>query len=159
VIAASAREEAGDTTRHAPRRPKRSGPRRSSVRRPPCRPAEVARAILASDDAILAILLSDFNGNPLVYVAKKGRGAKTITDKKEIRRISFVETFGLKLAPRPGQASGKVDYYAYVYQNFKLVVTRLSKPLAVASLKLTQSSNTEYVVYKILQRYRSAPNS
>lgn len=115
---------------------------------------ELAQSIVRSDDSVLGVIVSDTEGHHLAYAGREGSGAALLTDRDEIRRLGANEFLGLKLTPRPGQNSGPTEYVAYVYENFKLVIMELKTPPCVVGLKLTRSTNVEYVVYRTLRKYR-----
>ena len=115
---------------------------------------KLAWDILASDEAVLGIVVADSEGSYLAYAGKEEREAKVLTDQDQIRRIGTKEFLGLRLAPRPGQDSGEVEYLSYVYENFRLVITELRNPRFIVGVKLTRSSNVEFVWHKVLLKYR-----
>ena len=106
----------------------------------------LAKQFLALDDSILAVILTDEKGVGLAYVSRDDSETRHSLSEEEIRRIGTVEFLGVKLAPRPGQDAGEFEYAAYVYQRFKVLITQLRTPPWVVGLKLTRSSNLEYVL-------------
>ena len=118
------------------------------------RAREFAEAILASDHSILGVMVMDSEGNNLAYSGRQGTGNVALTDKAELNRIGSMELLSLRLAPRPGQNSGDEEYVAYAYQNFKIVITELKDPPFVVGLKVTRSSNVEYLMSAVLKKHR-----
>ncbi|MDA4128197.1 MAG: hypothetical protein OK422_01835 [Thaumarchaeota archaeon] len=114
----------------------------------------LGRELLNADDAILGIIITNEKGRALVYLGKQGSSTKVVVDEREIKRIGVVEFMALKMAPRPGQDTGKSEYVMFVYEKFKILVTELKKPRLVIGLKLTRSSNVEYIMHKVLKKYR-----
>jgi len=112
----------------------------------------LAQEILKLDDVILAVIITDATGSNLAYLSKGSPAAKPPPTKKEDERIGVVEFLRLSMAPRPGQDSGEVEYLAYVYQRFKIVIAALKKPKLVVGLKLARSSNAEYVFNTVLRK-------
>jgi hypothetical protein len=110
--------------------------------------------LISSDDSVLGVLVSDAEGRALAYAAKDTSGVRVLTDLDEIKRIGVVETLGMRLASRPGQDTGEVEYVNYVYEKFQIAITELRKPAFVVGLKLRRASNAGDVVQKIQQRYR-----
>jgi len=102
----------------------------------------------------LGIIISDGKGKTLAYLSKNPSSTRTAIEAAEIERLGLVEFLGLELAPRPGQDAGDPEYMAYVYERWKILVTTLRKPRCVAGLKLARSSNMEYIIHRVLQRYR-----
>ena len=113
----------------------------------------LAREILSADDAVLAVIVSDPKGLSLAYVVRENTKTRVLTDKNEIKRLGLVELLALKLGSRPNQDFGEIKYLAYVYESFKLVVAELRSPPSVVGLKITRSSNTEYLVDKVLREH------
>ncbi len=110
--------------------------------------------MLGSDESILGILVTDPDGKHLAYAGKNASENVVLTDEGEIKRIGAMDLLGLRLAPRPEQNSGREEYVAYAYENFKIIVTELKNPSLVIGVKVTRSTNVEYVVNKVLQKYR-----
>jgi len=99
-------------------------------------------------------MVSDAEGRALAYAAKDGSGVRVLTDLDEIKRIGVVETLGMRLAARPGQDTGEVEYVNYVYEKFQITITELRKPGFIVGLKLRRASSAGDVVKKIQQRYK-----
>jgi len=99
------------------------------------------------------VLVSDAEGRALAYAAKDSSGIRVLTDLDDVKRIGVVETLGMRLASRPGQDSGEVEYVSYVYEKFQIAITELRRRGFIAGLKLRRSSNAGDVMKKVQQRY------
>jgi hypothetical protein len=114
----------------------------------------LARKLMASDTAMLAVLISDRKGKAFAYEGQPRARASEIPGAKEIERIAMVEFMALKLSERPGQDTGNTEYVVYVYEKFKILVSELRGGDFILGARLTRSSNSEYILNKLLRDFR-----
>ena len=58
------------------------------------------------------------------------------------------------MSERPGQDTGNTEYVMYVYEKVKIFVTELTDGDFILGMKLTRSSNSEYILNKVLRDFR-----
>src|SRR5713226_940658 len=114
----------------------------------------LARKLMASDTGVLAVLISDRKGKAFAYESQPGSRGSEIPEAKENERIAMVEFMALKMSERPGQDTGKTEYVMYAYEKAKIFVTELRGGDFILGLKLTRSSNAEYILNKVLRDFR-----
>ena len=114
----------------------------------------LARQLIDSDTAVLAVLIFDREGKAFAYESQPHARGSEKPGAKEIDRIALVELVALKMGERPGQDTGKTDYVMYVYEKVKIFVTELRDADFILGMKLTRSSNAEYILNKVLKDFR-----
>jgi len=114
----------------------------------------LARKLVASDTAVLAVMISDREGKAFAYETQQGARGSERPGAKEIDRIAVVEFMALKMSERPGQDTGNTEYVMYVYEKVKIFVTELTDGDFILGMKLTRSSNSEYILNKVLRDFR-----